>query len=219
MLMRYIYLCSALLCCALAQAQDAPKPYEPFRYPGYVGFQGGFGSTTWQGLVPTQVNKNDALNISTPTRVTEGGTVWGFFAGYELSPFFAVEANYMRFPNATVFFDEESLFAFENDGETILYTRTETASIMGKVMLIIPHTLIRAYSSAGVARVQRTDDINRDWRYSPNFGLGLNYNFTEHVMGEFAFNYTAGYGESEISPAKDYVPFLYSLVFKLAYRF
>ena len=110
------------------------------------------------------------------------------------------------------------MFAFENDGRLDLRTDTETGSVMAKVMLFIPRTTVRAYSSVGVAQVHRWDDINENNRIAPTFGIGLNYNFAEHLMAELGANYTAGYGESELNPAKDYVPFLFSVFFKLAYR-
>jgi len=190
-----------------------------FRYPYYIGVAGGFGSTTWDGLVPSAKNRNMAMNISTPTTVDEGGAVFGFLAGYEFTQFFALEANYMHYPTAKVTFDENSLFTFENNGRTHFMTHTETASLMAKVMLVIPRTPLRMYSSAGVARVNRWDETTEQWRVAPTFGLGFNTNFTEHMMGEFGLNYTAGYGESELNPSKDYVPFLYSAAVRVAYRF
>lgn len=195
------------------------KPEELFRYPVYVGVAGGYGSTTWQGLVPSPEKQNVAINISTPTWVNEGGAVWGVLAGFEVTPYFAIEANYTHYPDARVFFDEDSLFSFEHDDHVELRTHTDTASVMAKVMLIIPSTAFRLYSGAGVARVQRNDEINRDWRASPTFAIGVNCNLTPHVMGEVGINYTAGYGESELNPAADYIPFLYSVALKLAYRF
>lgn len=216
--MRLVILSVLLFNALLAQGQ-ATKDLDRFQYPVYLGLQGGYGSTTWQGLVPAEANQNEALIISTPTRVTEGGGVWGIFAGYEFSRFFAVEAGYLHYPKARIFFDENSLFAFENEGETTLETKTEMVSLMGKVMLVVPNTALRAYSAAGIARVQRNDDINRHWRCSPTFAVGLNYNWTPRIMSELAANYTAGYGESEISPVNDYIPFLYSITYKLAFRF
>jgi opacity protein-like surface antigen len=191
---------------------------KAFRYPWYLGIEGGYGSTTWQGLVPSAANQNMALSISTPIFVEEGGGVWGFFAGYEFSRYLAIEANYMFYPHANIQFDKDSLFAFEHNGETMLKTQTQTGSIMGKVMLVIPHTLFRLYSGAGVAMIKRKDPINENQQFSPTFGVGINYNFTPHIMGEIGSNYTAGYGESELNPAKDYVPFLYSIFLRLAIR-
>ncbi len=214
---KLIFLGCYLLCCN-AFSQEVSEN-NSFRYPVYAGISGGYGSTTWNGLVPSLQNQNVALNISTPTFVQEGGGVWGLFAGYEFSPYFAIEANYARYSDATVTFDPDSLFAFDNNGRTVLTTHTQMASIMGKVMLIIPHTTLRLYSSAGVARVERNDDINSKWRISPSFGVGVTYNFTPRVMGELGSNYTAGYGESELNPAMDFVPFLYSVFFKVGLRF
>jgi hypothetical protein len=190
-----------------------------FKYKFYVGGVGGFGSTTWQGLVPSAVNQNNAMSLSTPLMVNEGGGVWGLSAGYELTPYFALEANYMRFPNAKISYDEDSLFAFEQNGLIKFTSRTDTGSVMGKVMLIIPKTSIRIFSGAGVASVFRKDIINTDYRISPTFAAGLNFNINERVMAEIGTNYTAGYGESEINPANDYIPFLYSFFVKVALRF
>ena len=69
-------------------AQDLPNHHLP-----YIGLIGGYGSTTWDGLVPSNRNQNIAMNMSTPIAVEEGGNVWGVLAGYEFSPHFAVEVN------------------------------------------------------------------------------------------------------------------------------
>ena len=138
--------------------------------------------------------------------------------GFEFSQRWAVEVNYLAYPRATVFFDEGSLFAFENDGRTELGTSTETVSLMAKIMLPITNTMLRVYSSVGIGWVHREDAINDVWLVSPSFGVGLNYPFSPHFMGELAANYMSGYGESELSPANNYVPFLYAAYFRLAYR-
>lgn len=218
--MRKIIFVCVLLYSAITVSQEASTPAEVSwrKHPLYAGVLAGYGSTTWEGLVPAPINQNLAMKTSTPVMAREGGGVWGFFAGYELSPYFALEANYMRYPNATISFDEESLFAFENDGVIDLESRTETGSIMGKVMLVVPNTHLRFYSSAGVALVHRWDNMNDNDKASPTFGVGFVYTFSDHIMAELGANYTAGYGESELNPAQDYVPFLYSAVFRLAYR-
>jgi opacity protein-like surface antigen len=219
--MRYFILVLCAWCSfnAYAKQYSSLEIEQAFQHKAYVGALGGFGSTTWQGLVPAQEKQNMAISISTPVSVEEGGGVWGLAAGYELTPYFALEANYQHYPKARVIFDPESLFAFEQEGDLSFETNTEVFSLSGRLMLVIPQTLTRVYSSIGLARVQRDDIINQDWRFAPTFGLGVNFNFTDHVMGEIGSNYTAGYGESELNPAEDYVPFLYSVFLKLAYRF
>lgn len=191
-----------------------------YKYPFYVGFSGGPGSTTWDGLVPRRADQNININLSTPIHTQEGGWVWGALAGYEISPFFAVEANYMHYPSANVMFDPEfSMFSVVHNGMISFSTHTESVSLLAKIMLVVPHSNIRVYSSGGMANVHRKDMIINDWHLGASFGMGMNYHFTEHLMGEFGGNYTTGYGESRITPADTYFPFLYSLTMRMAYCF
>jgi len=190
-----------------------------FQHPLYIGALGGYGSTTWAGLVPTSSNLNLAITMSTPIDVEEGGGVWGFFAGYEFNPYFQLEATYMHYPKAHVLFDADSIFSFINDGDTDFFTHTESVSLMGKIMLFLPHTSSRVYSSVGIASVHREDIAADRWKYNPTFGLGLNYHFTDHFMSEIGVNYTAGFGESNLNPAASYFPFLFSATLHLAYCF
>jgi Outer membrane protein beta-barrel domain len=203
---------------AFCQAETT-KEVQCAHYPFYLGAGGGYGSTTWDGLVPIKNKQNLAINISTPIRVREGGALWGFFVGYEFIPSFALEASYMRYPNATVIFDPISLFTYMNDGRTQFVTHTESVSLMGKILLAIPNTRMRIYSSAGAASVHRNDLLANRWRLNPTFGLGLNCHFTEHLAGELAGNYIAGFGESQLNPTETYFPFLYSISLRLAYYF
>lgn len=186
-------------------------------HPFYFGVQNGYGSTTWQGLVPTRNNQSIAMSMSTPIDVTEGGLTGGFFLGYELLPYFALEGSYVRYQDAIVNFGTDSIFYFDN-GYTSLRTSTQSTSLIGKVMLVIPHTEVRAFSSAGLAVSHRWDNLRDFYRATPTFGLGFNYNITNRAMVELAGSYTAGYGESEITPVVDYMPFLYSVLIKIAYR-
>jgi hypothetical protein len=192
---------------------------DKFKYPFYAGITGGYGCTTWQGLVPPDSKQNDAMVMSTPKFVEEGGVLWGVFAGYEFLPYFALEASYLRYPDATINFDSMSIFTYENEGVTSFTTKTETVSLMGKIMMMIPRTDIRVYSSLGLAEVHRSDMITNHWKGSPTFGAGLNYNFTPRIMGEFGGVYSAGQAQSELNPVMDYYPFLYSVYLRLAYRF
>jgi opacity protein-like surface antigen len=193
------------------------------RHPFYIGLTSGYGATTWGQLVPPQSKANAAISLSTPSSVKEGGAIWGVFAGYELIPTFAVEAAYTRYATADVYFgnsyDQMSFFSILNDGRTQFSTKTEVVSVSGKLMLLIPKTPLKAFSSVGAAGIHRDDILTNHWRLSPTFGVGLDYNITEHIMAELGINYTGGYGESELDPVNDYIPFLYSGFFRLAYRF
>lgn len=199
--------------------QHAMAKNIEIQHPFYIGALGGIGATTWDGLVPSEENQNLALSLSTPIDSKEGGGVWGIFAGYEFLPYFGVETNYMKYPNATLVFDPISLFSFKNNEQTILLTHTETVNLMGKFMFYIPRTTVKLYSSLGAAGVHRKDLLVSNWHLSPTFGFGVNYNFTPRIMTELGANYTAGYGESQLNPTETYFPFLYSGFVRLAYRF
>ncbi len=202
-----------IFCSSCIFAEIAPEMIKPF----YVGVSGGFGSTTWRGLVP-QDKQNIALMVSTPIEVDEGGFVYGVFTGYELTQYFAVEANYKRYPRATVIFDQFSLFAVDHNDKNSFTSETETVSLMAKVMLTVPKTVVRVYSSFGIAGIHRVDELNKQTHVSPTFGAGFNLNVTPRLMFDIGFNYTAGYGESELNPSNNYMPFLYSGNIGLSYR-
>lgn len=199
---------------ALLQGATVP----PFQKAFYIGVNGGFGATTWDGLVPLQEKQNIALSISAPVKVYEGGGVYGAFAGYEFTPYFAIETSYRHYPSAKIIFDQFSLFAFDHEDRLSFDSRTYTVNLMAKVMLILPNTTARLFSSFGVAGVHRSDELIQQWQPSPTFGAGFNTYISQHLMAEFGFNYTAGYGESELNPAYSYIPFLYSVTLGLAYR-
>lgn len=218
--MKKILLC--LLCAVQASISYSKVPknvLELYEKKYYIGGAVGSGYTTWGGLVPSEENRNVAMSVSTPILVREGGAVWGLFGGYEISPYFAIEANYMDYPEAVVTFDEDSLFAFEHDGLTKLRTNTQTGSLMAKIMLIIPESPFRLYSAAGIAGVWRKDEVNTANRVSPTFSFGVTLNPSKWLMFEVGSNYTAGYGESEINPANHFIPFVYSFYGKAAIRF
>ena len=204
--------------CFFSSLSFADTSSDRYKNPFYIGLTGGYGSTTWQGLVPPKSKQGIAMLVSTPNNVDEGGNIYGAFAGYEIIPCFAVEASYTRYPDATISFAPMSIVAIV-DGVSQFVSHTETYAVMAKFMLFIPHTNIRVFSAAGPAEVHRFDQLADIWRLSPAFSVGLNYDFNAHIMGEIGFSYTGGYGESELNPADDYVPFLYSGFIHLAYRF
>lgn len=209
-----------LVCCLGGIAQDS-LAYTPslFAYPLYLGVKGGIGSTTWQYLEPAKANEVEALMSFTPSKAHDlSSTVWGVYLGAELIPTFAIEAGYTHYPNTKLEFDPY-LAGTDDDPVPSFITHTDTVNLSGKLHVFIPHTDVRVFSMVGVAGVHRRDFLKDDWFYSPTFDLGVTYNFTPHIMWELGFNYTAGYAESELSPAQDFYPFLYSGYLSLAYRF
>lgn len=188
-------------------------------YPFYAGVIGGYGSTTWNGLVPRAENQNLALKLSSPTEVSEGGSVWGMYLGCEPFPYFALEASFIKYPTAFIHFDSTSLFSFTNNDVHVFRTHTQSVNLMAKLMIPLPSTPIRIYSSAGVAGVYRKDMLVNDSYASPTFGFGANYNLTTRLVAEVGANYTAGFGEPTINPSDSYFPFLYAVFARIGFRF
>lgn len=201
------------------------KSYEGnvYQHPFYVGIIGGYGSTTWGQLISKENDDIDQqmMSISTPIKVSEGGAIAGVYMGYEFLPTFALEFSYVHYPNAEVYFDPNSIYSMdETDGSEGFVTHTETISLSGKFMLLIPHLMgLRAFSSVGASAIHRNDSLSERWRVNPTFGVGFNYMLTPRMMAEMGIDYTAGYGESQLSPADNFVPFLYTAFFRLACRF
>jgi len=212
MLLRSLLVFAILTYASLSRAQPVDNAW-------YLGAGLGYGSTTWRALVPNIANQNLALSMSTPIDVKEGGLLWGFGGGIEVIPQFQIEVNYWHYPGATVNFDQDSLFAFENNGKTSFYTQTYTFNLQGKFLVPWKDTKLRLFGSAGAAWLNRNDELLHNETISPTFGVGLNYGFSEHWMGEFAFIYTAGDGESELNPSEDFMPFLYGIFTRIYYRF
>lgn len=194
-----------LLSCCLVYAS------ERVENPWFVGGVLGGGSTTWKGLVPETSKQNAAINLSTPIDVQEGGFVWGIAAGVEAFKNFQLQFDYMDYPDATINFDPDSIYSIDHDGATSLKSSTYSWSIQGKFLVPWRDTNLKPFASGGVAWIARRDELLQENLVSPVFGIGLNYTFTKNIMAEVAFTYTSGYGQSELSPADDYIPFLYAV--------
>lgn len=194
-----------------AQLVDTVK-----KHPIYIGLDGGYGSTNWNGLVDAKYAK-DGSDVSVPTSAKDGGFVWGIFGGYEFYPYFALEANFKRYSNAYLKFDDSNIYF--DFTPTHMTTRTINFNIIAKVMLPIGNTGIRFYSDLGPAYTYRWDSLANTGHMAATFGAGFNYNFQSHWMAQLGFDYTTGSGKSDNTPVKEYFPFLYSLTAGIAYRF
>lgn len=189
-----------------------------FSHPLFFGIGAGFGATTWYALVPAATEANRGMDISTPKRVNEGGGAVNIFAGFDITQTFGLEFGYYHYANAKVHFADDSLFEF-NHHITDLITRTDNYYFMTKFMVQINDSAARAYSGIGFAMLHRRDQVHSYYRKTPTFDVGVTYNISPNWFADLNGNFTAGYGASEKCPADDYMPFAYSLLARLAYRF
>lgn len=217
---------TAVLLCLLSIKVNAGHasrlPEELTTHPFSLGIMTGYGSTTWGNLVgkhdpeATQFTI-DALNDVMPIEANEGGAAWGMFLGYEFSPFFGLEGSYIQYPKATVRFKSGGAFSARHGGLNHFSTKTSTLSLLGRVLINIPNTKVRIYSGTGVASLKRKDVLRDDSIITPNFVLGANYRIEPQVLAEIGAYFTVGHAEVTNESVNEFIPFLYSLMLKVAY--
>ncbi len=215
--------------CTLSLADVTTPTYIRYgHHPFYIGGLLGYGSTDWSHL--TANCGNDAVcqsdvQASVPTSAGDSGATVGLTMGYEVQPHFAFETSFVRYPTTKVTFTMQEYYTanypqlFNPDGSGSFNSYTYAFDFIGKFMVGIMDTSIRAFADAGMAVTYRTDPMNSFSRVNPTFGVGLDYVFAEHWMVDGEFQYIAGYAKSNTTPAVTYSPFLYSLNMVLAYRF
>lgn len=194
----------------------ASKHNDFNKHPFYVGAQIGYATTTWKHLV----SEDMSLWGTTPLHVKEGDLSWGIFIGYEFEPQFALEAEYLRLPTATLAFDKQMSIYIYRDHIQRLRTKTDVMTVHGKFMAPLASLPIRIFAIAGIAIIHRTDFLaDTKSNVGADFGAGFNFNVSPHVLAEFGFEFFTGQGVTEYEPIRNFIPFLYTLHFKLAYRF
>ncbi len=191
----------------MAYLNQMPKVQDPF----YIGGILGYGNTNWSQMV----SQDGASSNATPISAGGSGVAGGVFAGYELNPYFAVEGNYMYFPSANIQFTPGNT-TYGTDAFT---SHTNEYTVMAKFMLPLPNSKFRVFSEIGPAYVQRHDDLADKGHIGGGFGVGVDYLMSQHWFAEAGFQYYTGYGVSELRPVYDYIPFLYTVNVRLAYRF
>lgn len=180
-------------------------------HPAYAGILLGYGNTNWNQMV----SQDASTATSTPTSAGGSGLADGIMLGYSLSQYFALEADFTHFPDADLVFSPYSVYR----PLTELTSKTNAYALFGKFMLPLDQGKFSAFSEIGPGYVQRNDDLAQKGHFSGSFGVGLDYNINSHWMTELGLQYYTGYGDSTLKPAYDYIPFLYTVNLRIAYRF
>lgn len=203
----------------IVKADDVPvvNPYGGYNpYSFYAGFGLGYGDTNWDQLVNTT---NFLVELSAPDGATSGGLTQEVFAGYMVTPYFAMEARADRYAEATVHFkyfpNEEPTYGTYN-----FTTNTNDYSVVGKFYVPISRKhQISAFADSGLSYTQRYDMLTHSGAFQPTFGGGFQWRFAQHWDTNFEFEYVPGVGDTTELPATDYIPFLYNIEFRVAYLF
>ncbi len=182
----------------------------------YLGGLLGWGCTTWDQLVATDI----PVRFAAPIKTKDTGPVWGFYGGYEFIRHLAIQVGYARFPETKLNFDPDYNFYLPL---TQMTSKTESYSILMKFIVPLGHGRISnrfsMYASAGVSFTHRKDALLNDSHAGPRFGAGFNYDINSRWTTELGFQYYAGYDTPIQDFARKYIPFLYSLEGRLAFRF
>jgi opacity protein-like surface antigen len=194
----------------------------------YAGVLTGYASTTWKGLVGSDLPSL----VSTPATAKEGGIEWGGLVGYQFNRGFSVELDYLNLPKASMTFNPISVYVVD-DNVTAMNSSTQAIALSTKIFAPMG-VRWRLFGKVGVEATHRTDDITGvnnpslphsntlahfRWRVGAIFGVGFSYDINSHWMTQFGFDYLTGYGESNHYPVYTYTPFIYAGYINLAYHY
>lgn len=222
---KYIISMVAMSWASLAAAQ--------VEHPFYMGASLGYGSTDWSELVNHDSNPSDASQVlnAAPESAEDKGRDYGFFVGYTFTPNYALELTYRRFQTSYIHFDTDYSQYYTNNNVQIANfdSSTYNYSLLNKFIWNVTDNF-GLFSDFGPGYTHRYDILAGASNGTSNgpqglgqlvatFGAGANYEITPHFMATVEGDYSTGWGKSELYPVDNYVPFLYSVDFKLAYRF
>jgi opacity protein-like surface antigen len=197
-------------------------------YPWYIGASLGYGDTDWAELVSNEAGVNSAV----PTAASDSGFAYSFLTGYNFSPNFAIQLTYDRFPSAVMKFESDS------NAYNLLSMRSSTYSLdlIAKLMVPISTTRFKVYTGIGPEIMHRKDydlqplsqdNLNpfenifsgeTEWNLGAVFVGGFEYDIGQRWFADLGFKFFTGNGKASSLPVQAYVPFVYTVMFTLAYR-
>lgn len=201
------------------------------QHPFYIGGSIGYGETDWSQITTAIGNPAAA---SAPITANSNGLAFGAIMGYQFSRHFLIEADYTHFADSKVGFETsaDTPGGYNTYGLKSLKTGTSSYALLLKILVPFLNSKSYVYADTGAAYVYRSDkSVTADPNNPPvyytkqhkghfgaSFGFGVARNVTEHIFTELSFQYTTGFGKADATPAEDYIPFVYSLMFNIGYR-
>jgi len=205
----------ALICILLLMVVSlswAIQVKETSSRPFYGGIIVGYGSTTWSKLIDPY--KEKFVTLTTPIAAKDSGFGGGILIGWQLSRNFAAEFYYFRYPKSYITFKHYSLYQPYHR----IISKTESFSMVGKFIVPTDFHQLSFYASAGLSITHRRDVLTKRAQATGAFGVGVIKPLKPNIDAEFSFQYHTGFAISELKPVLDYIPFLYSLQFRLIYH-
>jgi hypothetical protein len=192
-----------------AQQTKKPPQREHFFYGGLIG---GYADIDWSSTVA----QDPSAYASDPIEANGNGALFGGDIGYQISPHFALELEYIQMPSSYLKFNPAAMLTY---GVLSTTTQMNFAALMIKFMAPISDTNVSLFTDVGAAYQHISDDITDTGTFAPTFGAGFNYRINEHWMTSMSFQYATGYGESIALPMTEYIPEVYAYTFGINYIF
>lgn len=207
-----LVLLSSLCISAFADDGMNSEGSQNMQHPFYVGVMSGYGNTDWGQLVA----KDGVSSYATPLSASGSGAIIGALAGYQVTPYISVEAQYIHYPNTTIAIDNT---AGPNKGKASPFSSaTNYYAIMPKVLAPFDNDHYEAFGILGMAFVTRSDELANINNFRPTFGLGITDKQSAHWEYSLAFNYTPGTGVASLHAESQYIPYLYAGEIIITYR-
>jgi hypothetical protein len=220
---------SSLCVASAARAEAVSIPSNAYKQQFfYAGLMTGYGDSDWNDVVVKPGWENLPVLVANPYSAEGDGILYGADFGYQFSPHFAIEGEYIRMPTSELAFVPDSI---NIDGDIIplpnayglsqasIDSNMDVAAVLFKVMAPIQGTAFAIFVDAGPAYQYRSDVIAHIGTWAPTFGGGLTYRIAEHWQAEGSFQYAPGTGKSIDNPMIAYIPEIYAGTFKLDYIF
>ncbi len=203
---------------AAAVVTPAAEPISELpvlQHPLYFGLITGLGDTDWDKLV---AEDGSSIN-ATPSSASGTGVLVGGLVGYDLTQYIGFEAQYIRYPDSSVNFATD---AQENpflNAPAHMTSKTDYAAMIAKASVPFDDNQFSGFGEIGYALEMRDDVMSGNIHdFRPTFGFGMSYLRLEHWTLTLAFNYTPGVGTATVDTANNYIPYVYSGQFIVAYR-
>lgn len=193
-----------------AFADDSSVPLN-MQHRFYVGGITGYGNTDWSQLVA----QDNETSQATPVSASGSGAIIGALIGYQLTPYIAIEAQYIHYPDSSIsFMPGNAVYSNITNFNSV----TNYYAITPKVIMPLDNDHYEVFGTLGAALVTRSDVLAHISNYRPTFGFGASDNLSSHWTVSLAFNYTPGTGVAAINASSQYIPYLYAGEVILAYR-
>jgi hypothetical protein len=207
------YRLTLLFSCLLASLPLSCAAADTVAHPFSIGMITGYGNTDWDRLVSNDTDSS----VTTPTKASGSGAIIGAQLAYDITPYFGLEGQYIRYPDASVDFTPYAAALFYDKQEHIT-SKTNYFAVLAKVSAPFLNDHYTVFGTLGAARVTRYDVLTTISNYRPTFGFGVSNVQLEHWVFSLAFNYTPGTGTASMNTSDQYIPYLYSGQISVSYR-